>query len=234
MEQATIRILGGGATQRLVMNLAEGFERTHGVRLDCDFGAVGGMRERVLAGEAVDLILLTDGIVDALSRSGHAIAGSKRAIGSVATSVAVPVGRRHPPLYSEGELADALRAAGEIHFPDPERATAGIHFHGVIERLGLLPAVRGRLRVHPNGMTAMRALADSPNGTAIGCTQTTEILATQGVEMVAELPASAGLNTLYCGAVGSRSPDAARAAEFLESLVADTNIAFRHEIGFRT
>lgn len=233
MEQSTIRILGGGATQRLVMNFAEGFERTHGVRLHGDFGAVGGMRDRVLAGEAVDLILLTEEIVDALSRSGHVIASSKRAIGSVATSVAVPAGRPHPPLDSERQVADALRASGEIHFPDPERATAGIHFHGVMERLGLLPALRDRLRTHPNGMTAMQALADCTDGTAIGCTQTTEILATQGVELVAELPGSVGLRTLYCGAIGSRSPDAARAAGFLETLVADATIAFRREIGFR-
>lgn len=71
---------------------------------------------------------------------------------------------------SAAELRAALLGATEIHFPDPQRATAGIHFAKVIDALGVRADVQARLRPHPNGATAMRALANSPHRTAVACT----------------------------------------------------------------
>ena len=90
-------------------------------------------------------------------------------------------------MASEAGLRAALIAADAIHFPDPGKATAGIHFDKVVDRLGIRSDVQARLRTFPNGASAMRALADA-GGRAIGCTQATEILATPGVRLVGPLP----------------------------------------------
>ena len=107
--------------------------------------------------------------------------GSAVDIGTVATAIAVRSGDPAPAVGDAAELRAALLAADEICLPDPRQATAGIHFAGVLDRLGIAAEVAPRLRPFPNGMTAMRALAASTAARPIGCTQVTEIVATPGV-----------------------------------------------------
>ena len=52
------------------------------------------------------------------------------------------------------ELAIALLAADEIHFPDPKQATAGIHFAKVLDALGIAEEVASGLKTFANGATA--------------------------------------------------------------------------------
>ena len=114
----------------------------------------------------------------------------------VRTSVAVRAGDARPDVSSPAALRAALLAADAIFFPDPQKATAGIHFAKVLAALGIADEVAARLRPHPNGMTAMRALSEA-GGHPVGCTQTTEIVATPGVALVAPLPKEHELATVY-------------------------------------
>ena len=82
-------------------------------------------------------------------------------VARVATAVAVRSGDPLPAIGDKAGLAAALEAADEIHFPDPALATAGIHFAKVMRDLGVWDRVAGRLKLAPNGNTAMRALAAS-------------------------------------------------------------------------
>ena len=84
-----------------------------------------------------------------------------------------------PPVGDAAGLRAALLAADAIYFPDPKQATAGIHFAGVLERLGIAADVASRLKTFPNGATAMRELAAATTDRPIGCTQVTEIISTR-------------------------------------------------------
>jgi GNAT superfamily N-acetyltransferase len=127
-------------------------------------------------------------------------------------------------------LRAALLAADAIHFPDPQKATAGIHFTRVLAALGIADDVAARLRPHPNGMTAMRALAEA-EGHPVGCTQTTEIVATPGVSFVAPLPKEHELATVYTVALkAGMSNPAARA--FALRLTGRESAAARTAAGF--
>jgi len=119
-------------------------------------------------------------------------------------------------IYADA-LATALLSADAIYFPDPAKATAGIHFRNVLERLGILERVQGRIRNYPNGAATMRAMAEA-EGQPIGCTQATEIRATPGVRLVGPLPAGLDLVTVYAGAVDARAADGDAARRFLASL----------------
>jgi len=112
----------------------------------------------------------------------------------------------------------ALAAADEIHFPDPAQATAGIHFAKVIRQLGQWDNVVNRLRLAPNGATAMKALAASKAPHPIGCTQETEIRITPGVTLVAPLPPGCDLTTIYTAAVVTGTRMAAEAAALIARL----------------
>ena len=211
----TFRILSGGAAHGLVERIRPAFEAATGCRIDGTFSAVGAMRDRLLAGEPADVMILSRALIDELAESGHVAASSIADVARVATAVAVRQGDPLPDVSTAEALRAVLAQADEIHFPDPAQATAGIHFAGVIQKLGLSAEVASRLRLGPNGATAMRALAASTARRPIGCTQETEIRATPGVVLVAPLPPGCDLVTTYTAAVTTNAQVPAEAARFI-------------------
>ena len=211
----TLRLLAGGAVQPLVERVRPAFEAASGAAIDGTFSAVGAMRDKLLAGEPADLVILSRALVEELAASGHVVASSIADVARVATAVAVRSGDPLPAIGDKAALAAALEAADEIHFPDPARATAGIHFAEVMSRLGVWHRVSRRLRRAPNGNTAMRALAASTARRPIGCTQETEILATPGVALVGPLPPGCDLTTVYTAAVTTTARAPAEAERFI-------------------
>lgn len=205
-----VNILSGGAAQGLVSALAPTFKAATGSEITGTFGAVGAMRDKLLAGVPADLLILTRALIEELTARGHVAAGSAVDIGTVHTAVAIRSSDPTPAVGDADGLRAALLAADSIYFPDPKLATAGIHFAKVLERLGIKDDRRSR--TFPNGATAMAALAASTTSKPIGCTQVTEILNTPGVKLVAPLPASYELATIYTAGIASRaqSPDLAR------------------------
>ena len=126
----------------------------------------------------------------------------------------------------------ALLGADEIYFPDPQRATAGIHFAKVLRELGIDAAVRARLRTFPNGASAMRELGRSRAAAAIGCTQVTEINYTPGVQLVAALPPQFELATEYSAGVSTQAAQPVLALALIELLAGANARALREAGGF--
>ncbi|MBL8340940.1 MAG: substrate-binding domain-containing protein [Rubrivivax sp.] len=228
-----LAFLSAGAAQGLVQALQPAFEAGGGPPLAGRFGAVGAMKDALLtAAEACDLFISTDTMVRELIAAGHLAAGSAVPIGHVPTGVAVGAGAALPDIGSAQALRSALAGATALYFPDPERATAGIHFARVLGELGLTESTRARWRTYPNGATAMRELAAGGPVGAIGCTQWTEILLTPGVQPVALLPSPYGLATLYTAAVAARAQSPAAAARLATWLGATEHAALRARCGF--
>ena len=227
-----VKILSGGAAHGLVLALEARFRAETGSGISGSFGAVGGMRQRILDGEAVDLAILTRAIIAELDELGRVMQGSIVDLGRVATAIAVPEAGQIGAINTADDVRAALLAASAIYFPDPKAATAGIHFHGVMDRLGILDAVSARLRPHPNGATAMRAMAESGDAHAIGCTQATEIISTPGVRLVASLPGALALETIYTAAILSNAAEMNAASRLTHLLSAPEQAEIRAACGF--
>lgn len=227
-----ISLLSGGAAHGLVRSLADAFSAETGTQVRGEFGAVGAMREKLGAGHAADIVILTRPIVDDLTRQGTVLGDTVADLGRVRTAVAARAGDAMPGIGTAEALCAALLAADEIHFPDPALATAGIHFTKILERLGIAASVAGARRVHPNGSTAMRALAASTARNPLGCTQATEILDTPGAVIVGPLPDPLALETVYTAAVCSDTRNAAQARSFVERLTGTLSVSQRRHCGF--
>jgi molybdate transport system substrate-binding protein len=228
----TIRLFSGGAAQGLVTALTPAFKAETGYDIDGTFGAVGAMRERLLAGEPADLVILTAALIRNLAADGVVLADGAAELGEVQTSIAVRERDGVPQITDGASLRAALLASDEIYLPDPEKATAGIHFAGVLDRLGLGTAVKERLRPFPNGATAMAALARSAGRSPIGCTQVTEILATPGLTLVGHLPAGFDLATVYTAAPCTAASHPAAAQELIRQLSSPDASKARAMAGF--
>ena len=208
-----MRLVSAGAAQALVTRQASAL----GVALDATFGSVGAMLEKYLAADACDLVILARKQIDELAAQGRVDRATIADLGSVATSIAVRERDVSPDISDADALTTALVAADAIYFPDPAKATAGIHFKHVLERLGILDRLGARIRNFPNGAATMRAMAEA-DGQPIGCTQATEIRATPGVRLVGPLPRGLDLSTTYSGAVDVRASDREAARRFLSGL----------------
>ncbi|ROT98481.1 molybdate ABC transporter substrate-binding protein [Histidinibacterium lentulum] len=227
-----IRVLGGGAAQGIAATLAPEIEAATGLAVDGDYGPVGGMRDRIAAGEAADLVILSRSLVESLAAQGHVLADSLVDIGDVATGIAVRETDPDLSCATGDALRGALLEADGIFFPDPQQATAGIHFAGVLKRLGIHDRLSDRFRTFPGGIPAMAALARSDLVRPVGCTQVTEILGSTGVRLAGLLPPGCDLVTTYTAGVTARAarPEAARA--MIAVLAAPEAAAARAAAGF--
>ena len=196
-----LKILSAGAAQGVVTGLADEFRARTGYELDCSFGAVGAMKEKLLAGAPADLIILTHALIAGLVAEGKLAPDSSADLGRVRTGVAVRAGDPLPDVSSADALRKTLLAAAGIFFPDPQKATAGIHFAHVLDTLGVRSELEPRLKTYPNGATAMREMAQSKGERLLGCTQVTEINNTPGVVLVGLLPSEFELATVYSAGV---------------------------------
>ncbi len=235
MERLTLHVLhvlSAGAAQGLVAALSQRLRRETGAEIDASFGAVGAMRAKLIAGAPCDLVILSRKLIAELVAAGKVLDHTVADLGEVRTGIAVRARDPTPEIHDANALRAALRTAGGIYFPDPQRATAGIHFAAVLERLGIADEVAARVHTFPNGATAMRALAQAQGERLIGCTQNTEIRNTRGVQLVGDLPDELGLVTRYSLAVTANAGAPAQAREFAALLTGESSRALRLDCGF--
>jgi molybdate transport system substrate-binding protein len=227
-----MHVLSGGAAAAVVRAVQPEFETRTGQAIAATFSAVGMMRDQLVGGAPCDLVILTRPLIAQLIASGHVVPGTGRSLGLVKTGVAVRSGTPHPPVGSRAQLHAAMSAAQGIYFPDPDKATAGIHFMGVLQALGLDESLRGKFRVFPNGATAMGAMAQSQESQLIGCTQVTEINYTPGVDLVGVLPPEFELSTDYTLGICTHAQHPEQAQLLADLLSGPASQAVRRQGGF--
>ncbi len=224
----TLDFVSAGAAHGLVTTIA----REASIEVAGSFGAVGAMLEKFLAGEACDVVILTQAQIATLASKGALVAGPQGDLGAAPTAIAVRAGEPVPDVGNASSLRASLLAADAIYFPDPAKATAGIHFAKVLELLGIRDAVAARVKNFPNGTTAMKAMGEA-RGHPIGCTQATEILAVPSVRLAAPLPKGFDLATVYTAAVSANASHRAEAEAFVRKLVGADARSARLAAGFQ-
>jgi molybdate transport system substrate-binding protein len=229
---SALKILSGGAAHGLVMSIASCFKSITGLDIEGEFGAVGVMAGKLRDGTPADIVVLTAALIGDLARENLIAAASVRDIGRVETALAVRAA--DPPVAArEAEtLRAAFLAADAIFVPDTKASTAGIHVAKVLAKLGIADELAGRLKIFPNGATAMRNLAASGAARPIGCTQSTEIISTEGVTLSGALPQEYDLATVYTGAVATKADKAEHAQMLIELLTAAEQRELRTRAGF--
>ncbi len=211
-------ILSAGAAQAVVEEIAAAYTRETGDEVKAEFSAVGAMKARVVAGEAVDVIVLTGALIDELVASGHVAPGSRADLGKVGTGVAVRAGTPLPDVSSAQALRASLLAATAVVFPDPAVATAGKVVMQACEKLGIADQVKPRMQHFPNGYAAMHWLAASSGRNEVGITQITEILANKGVTYAGPLPGDLQVKAVYSAGLAANAEEPAAAHAFIARL----------------
>jgi molybdate transport system substrate-binding protein len=227
-----LNILSGGAAQGLITSLAPKFREMTGFDIAGEFGAVGAMAEKLRKGTPADVVILTAKIIADLAGEDLVSKASISDVGLVETALAVSAGDPQVTVTDAASLRAAFLAAGAIFVPDTKASTAGIHVAKVLQQLGIAGDVAARLKIYPNGATAMRHLAASDAVRPIGCTQSTEIISTPGVVLSGSLPPGCELATLYTAAVATAALNIRQAQGLIDLVIAPDQATLRKRAGF--
>jgi molybdate transport system substrate-binding protein len=229
---SALNILSGGAAQGLVASLMPKFKTLTGLDIEGEFGAVGAMADKLRSGTPADIAVLTAAKIAELAGENLVVSASISDIGTVETAMAVRAGDPKVSVGDAAALREAFLAADAIFVPDTKASTAGIHVAKVLQQLGIADVVAARLRIFPNGATAMRHLAASDATRPVGCTQSTEIISTPGVVLSGSLPQECELSTVYTAAVTTRAANARQAKDLIDLLIGSDQDKLRERAGF--
>ena len=205
---SNLNILSGGAAQGLVGSLAPAFKAQTGFEITGEFGAVGSMAEKLRKGTPADIVILTGGD-RCEARRGEAGSrrfdfgcwpGGNRPCRPSRSSQGHGQGCRRPAQFVPCGRCDLCAGHPSVDGRDSHREDPA--------QLGIADEVTDRLKIFPNGATAMRELAASDARHPIGCTQSTEIISTKGVTLSGSLPAGCELATMYRASITSQAAHA--------------------------
>ena len=229
---STLNILSGGAAQGLVGCLGADFKAKTGFEIAGEFGAVGVMADKLRKGTPADIVILTAALLARLAEEQLIVAATIADIGQVETALAVRTGDPPATVSDVADLRRVLLESDAIFVPDTKASTAGIHVANVLQQLGIADEVAARLKVFPNGATAMRELASSNARRPMGCTQSTEIISTAGVTLSGALPPGCELATTYTAGVTATATNPQQAQDLIALLTGAGQQEQRQRAGF--
>lgn len=224
-----IRIISAAAMQTAFPEIARGFERASGHTLRVSYATIGGVTQRVSAGETPDVVIGSTLSMPGLVQSGKIDAGSQVTVCRTGVGVVVPSGTPIPAIGSVDDFKRAVMAAQVVVYADPVRGgAAGVHVGSVFKKLGVADRLQSQITLAAGGDVTEVTLKQGAG--ALGLTQISEIVGKPGADFVGPLPQELQNETIFvAGTPAGVSPTPAVAAflAFLKSPVAVTAIQAR-------
>jgi molybdate transport system substrate-binding protein len=221
------RVFSSAAPRGILKEIAPVFERVTSQRLVIEYAFAADLKRRIEAGDPFDVAILPPDIADDLVRQGKLAAGSRVDLGRTGLGVAVRKGAPKPDIGTLDAFRNAVLAAPMVAYADG--GASGIQFHGILARLGIAEAMKGKLRPYPTGGAVEAVARGEADMVVIGVSP---ILSVPAVALVGWLPPELQSYIVFTGSIGAaaRQPQAARA--LLSLLTSPAAIALAKSQGF--
>ena len=211
-----VKVFSAGAVRAIVTDLAEQFRQETGNTVAFSFGTAGQTRQKLLSGEPVDVVILTDAGIDDMIKQGALASGSRADLARTGMGVGVREGAPKPDITTSEAFKTTLLKAKSLVYVDPAQgATSGVHFKSVLERLGIADAVKGKTQLVSGGYPAEKVASGEAE---LVVHQISEIVPVKGVTLVGPLPPDFQKVTVYSAGLAARSPSPAAARAFVAFL----------------
>jgi molybdate transport system substrate-binding protein len=217
VDAAELKVMSAGAMKAMVSELGGDFTRETGHAIALTTGTVGQLRDKLLAGEAADVVVMSDTAIDQLIGQGHLVRGSRVDIARTGIGVAVRDGAPKPDIATPEAFKQALLSAKSIAYVDPASgATSGIYFASLLQRLGIADAVKDKTVLRRGGGYVAELVARGEAELAVH--QISEIIPVKGATLVGPLPRELQKITVYSAALPTRAAATEPAKAFVEFL----------------
>lgn len=216
-QAAEIRILTTGAPKTVVQTVAQAYASANGHTLKLEQDTAGGVKKRIEAGEAADLIVATPEVLDALAGTGKAVAGTRTDFARTGVGIGIRDGAPRPDISSVEAVKALLAATPSIALPDPRAGgTSAIYLDGLFAKLGVAELVRAKAKYQAGGYAAEIVARGEAE---VVFHQISEIRPVKGVALVGPLPAAIQSISTYSASL-SPSGAASEAAKGLMAALA--------------
>jgi molybdate transport system substrate-binding protein len=205
----SIKVLTGGAFKPVLVDMLPEFEKQTGHKVTVVNDTAGMLSQRIMTGEAFDIVILPLANLDQLSAEGKVIDDSMTPFGKVGVGVAVALSAPQPNIASTEGLRHTLLDARTVAYIDPALGgTSGIYVARLFQQLGIGSQMQAKsILVHDGlaGQAVARGQAE------IALQQASELRLVPSIKFAGLLPEAVQNWTVYTGALSpaARSKDAA-------------------------
>lgn len=208
-----LKLFSGNSTRAVFAELFPEFERVTGIRVTPDYDPAQVVLKRVASGETADLAILGQAAIDALAGKGMIVPESRRTLARCGVGIGVRAGAPKPDVSSAEAFKRALLDAKSI--AHTSEGASGIHFSGVVQRLGIADVVRAKAVTNPGGLIGELVVAGKAD---LAIQQIPELMAVPGIDLVGPLPQEFQNISVLTAGIFADSRQAVAAQALLEFL----------------
>jgi molybdate transport system substrate-binding protein len=211
---AEIKVLSAGGIRPPLEELIPQFERASGHKIAIKFVGGAAVKREIEDGAAFDVAVSTANVIDDLTKAGKLAAATRTDIAHAGVGVAVRTGAPKPDIASVDAFKRALLDAKSVAYA--KDGTAGMHFHGVLQRLGISKEMEPKLRQTLAADPANSAMALVRRGEVeIGVAAVATLFA-PGVDFVGPLPSELQAYIQFAAAVGTGAKEPQAGAALIQ------------------
>lgn len=212
---AEVRVISAEAVRGALESISAQYSKDTGHTVSFGFMTAGQVRDRLLAGEAPELAIASNTVIDGLVQGGKAANATD--LGRIGLAIAVREDAPHPDVSTTEAFLKTLRAARSVSFTNPAAGgTAGIYFAELLKRLGVADEVNRKVVYSTGGRDAASKVASGEAEFAV--TFPSEIVPVKGAVVGGMLPEAVQNYTTYAAAIPVANGNAALARDYLAAL----------------
>jgi molybdate transport system substrate-binding protein len=205
-----IRMLCSNGMKAVVEEVRPQMERAIGHPLSIEFSSTASFKEKIDAGAAFDVAILTSEAIDGLTKQGKIVAGTRADVARTGVGIGVRAGAPKADISTPDKLKQTLLNAKSITYT--KNGASAVFATRMIDRLGIAAQLKPKLIVEPRAGRVSQAVAEGQAGMVI--TLISEILPVRDVQFLGPLPGDLQGYIVLTAGVGAQAnnAEAAKAA----------------------
>jgi molybdate transport system substrate-binding protein len=221
-----LKIISSMATREVLAELAARFQQDTGRTVTTEAAGGVDVAKRVQNGEAVDVVVLANNVIDKLIADGKLRTGSRVDLVKSGIAIAVRAGASRPDIATEEAVKRAVLAAQTLSY---STGPSGVYLEKMFERWGILADIKSRIVVPPPGVPVGSLVASGR--VELGFQQLSELQNLAGIQVVGPLPPAIQSITVFSGGVSATSADAEAARALLAYMAAPVATGVKQKHG---
>jgi molybdate transport system substrate-binding protein len=214
---AEIKVYSTVGVKSALEELAPKFEQATGNKLNISWGLISGFTKKAQEGDVPDVLIVSRGGIDGLTKDGKIAAGAPT-LGKSLFAFGIKRGAPKPDISTVDALKKTLLAARAVGYTNPAAGGAsGVHFVKMAETLGIAAEIKAKSKFPPTAGFFGTLLTSGE--VDIAFQSKPELTTTAGVDVLGPPPGDLGQTVVYAAGVGANAKDAAAANALVKFLV---------------
>ncbi len=183
-QSTPLHVLASNGMKAVIDELKPQLERDLKRPLAFEFNTTAALRQRIEAGEAFDVAVLTTEVIDALAKSGKIAPDSVGALGRSGVGVGVRAGAAKPDVATPDAMKRALLATKSVTWVGVGASKP--HIERMLDTLGIAAEMKPKIVIAQSVDQSVETVANGKVEMVL--TLISEILPAHGVQFVAPFP----------------------------------------------